>query len=248
MDIWQHWELLVFFFLIAAVYASAGFGGGSSYLAVLSLYAIPFTGLRATALLCNLVVVTGGTWIFYQKGHLDLKKVWPMMVLSIPMAFLGGALPLKEEVFFLLLGISLLLAGGLILLQDTGRRGMAAVRPMAPWGGGILGGGIGFFSGMVGIGGGIFLSPVLHLMRWDRPKEIAATASLFILVNSAAGLGGQLLNRKLEIDWAFTGLLLLAVLAGGQLGARLSAGWIPQRGVRWATALLTLWAGLRLVL
>lgn len=245
-------ELLALFFFIALLYASAGFGGGSSYLAVLALYGIPMAVMRPAALLCNLVVVTGGAWIFWKNGWLNCRKTWPFVAAGVPMAFAGGFWPVREKTFLLLLGISLLLSGALLLgqnLQPT-RPPVARAdrRPIAKSGAlpFLLGGSIGWLSGLVGIGGGIFLSPVLNLLRRDTPKHIAATASVFILVNSLAGLVGQI-GGGYPVDWAFALPLLGAVLLGGQAGSRWSALHSSQGAVRTATAALTLYAGANLL-
>jgi uncharacterized protein len=235
------------FLLIAFIYALAGFGGGSSYLAVLALWGVPMELMRPTALLCNIVVVTGGTYIFWRNGHLNLRSIWPLVAVSVPAAFAGGAMVMNKQTFLLTLGISLIAAAFLMLLpvqkpeQDRSKPQSLILLV-------VLGGGIGFLSGLTGIGGGIFLSPVLHLLRQDTAKRIAATASFFILANSIAGLSGQLWKGGFGINWLFALPLMLAVLAGGQLGSRLSAYRLPSDYVRYATALLVLYAGIRLLM
>lgn len=240
-------ELLLLFFLIAAIYASAGFGGGSSYLAVLTLFSIPMATLRPVALLCNLIVVVGNLWVFHQKGFLRWRKSSIVVLAGIPFSFLGGYWKLSERVFFVLLGFSLLMAAVAMLLQPKPETLESGAHRSLPPGGNIaLGSGLGLLAGLTGIGGGIFLSPVLQLLRWDMPKTIAATASLFIFCQSAAGLAGQLL-RHATIDWAFAAPLLLAVWLGGQIGARWSAIRFPQVLVRNLTAGLVLYAGINIL-
>lgn len=248
------WELLVFFFAVAALYASAGFGGGSSYLALLALYGLSMATMRPTALLCNIVVVIGGTYIFYKSGYLNWRKILPLSLASIPMAFLGGYMKLNEKTFFILLGVSLIIAAFLMFFQHyfknktpnqlETRNPKSEIQNQLR--GGIIGGVIGLLSGMVGIGGGIFLSPILNLMRWDTPKHIAATASFFILVNSISGLIGQVLQNP-NINWAFVLPLMAVVFAGGQLGSRLSALKLNQLWVRQITAALVLYAGINIL-
>jgi uncharacterized protein len=250
----EHWQLLLLFFTIAAVYASAGFGGGSSYLAVMALYGISMTTMRPTSLLCNIIVVIGGTYIFWKNGYLNFKKIIPLSIASIPMAFLGGLMPLKEQTFFILLGISLVIAALLMFFQQYFKQLSEGLKPsdsysdtiQSPILNPIIGGAIGFLSGMVGIGGGIFLSPILNLLKWDTPKNIAATASFFILVNSISGLIGQL-SKNPHIDWAFTLPLMIAVLVGGQLGSRFSALKLNQNWVRQVTAAIVLYAGINIL-
>jgi uncharacterized protein len=243
-----HWELLLFFFTIAAIYASAGFGGGSSYLAVMALFAIPMQTMRSTSLMCNIVVVLGGTYILWKSGYLNFKKILPLSIASIPMTFLGGMMPLKEHTFFVLLGFSLILAALLMFFQkNVNSEGKTYKVSENLIGLSSIGGIIGFFSGMVGIGGGIFLSPILNLMKWDTPKNIAATASFFILVNSISGLVGQLIQNKFTLDWQFALPLMCAVLLGGQLGSRFSNIKLNQTWVRQVTAALVFYAGVNIL-
>jgi uncharacterized protein len=245
-----HGELLLLFFTIAAVYASAGFGGGSSYLAVMGLFSIPMQTLRSTSLMCNIVVVIGGTYILWKGGYLNFKKILPLSIASVPMTFLGGMMPLKEHTFFVLLGFSLILAALLMLFQQYLKNEMPEnqlSKGLKPLESSVIGGTIGFLSGMVGIGGGIFLSPILNLIKWDTPKNIAATASFFILVNSIAGLAGQLYQNKFTLDWQFALPLMCAVLLGGQLGSRFSDLKLNQAWVRRVTAALVFYAGVNIL-
>ena len=262
----EHWQLFLLFFTIAAVYASAGFGGGSSYLAVMALYGISMVTMRPPSLFCNIVVVLGGTYLFWKNGYLNFKKIIPLSIASIPMAFLGGLMPLKEQTFFVLLGISLVIVAFLMFFQQYFIRRDTYGKNEIPTNigdhfmtnnqspitnnqtlkGGIIGGAIGFLSGMVGIGGGIFLSPILNLMKWDTPKNIAATASFFILINSISGLVGQL-SKNPHVDWAFTLPLMAAVLFGGQLGSRFSALKLNQVWVHKVTSALVLYAGINIL-
>lgn len=238
--------LIISFFFVALIYSSVGFGGGSSYLA---LMAQPFFGLlpetiRPAALLCNIVVVTGGTIIYYREGKISWKEIWPFLVASVPMAFIGGYWKLKDDTFFVLLGFTLLLASVFLWLKpkEEERSNLKSV------GGPILlGGGIGFLSGLVSIGGGIFLAPILHLLNWFEAKRIAALASVFILVNSIGGLIGQFAAGLQNFKWDFILPLLIAVLMGGQIGSRLSAKKFNTIYIRRITAILILTAALNIL-
>ena len=245
-------ELVLLFFFIAGIYASAGFGGGSSYLAAMAMFGLSMNVMRPAALLCNIVVVAGGSWIFRTNGLLDYRKTLPLCLASMPLAFLGGLTPLKEKTFFLLLGGSLVVSAVLMALQNRQSSGdedkSTVLPPPSSWLPAALGAGIGYLSGVVGIGGGIFLAPVLHLLRWDTPKRIAATASFFILLNSIFGLVGQLWSGQGQFDAYFLVPLLAAVFLGGQLGSRLSAWQLRQSQVRWVTALLILYAGVNILM
>lgn len=243
--------LALLFLVTAALYAAVGFGGGSTYNALLVLTDTDYRVLPSIALLCNLIVVTGGVLQYRRSGDLDLRFALPFVALSIPMAWLGGRMPIDQEAFVLLLGLSLLAAGIAMWLQPTQpSSSRPAPTKLTPVFGVPVGGGIGFLSGMVGIGGGIFLAPALHLLRLAEPKRIAATSSLFIMVNSIAGLAGQTmkqgttahLDRLADYLWLF-----LAVLIGGQIGSRLGAKALSGRVVKRLTAVLVLYVAGRLL-
>ncbi|WP_350285879.1 sulfite exporter TauE/SafE family protein [uncultured Croceitalea sp.] len=240
--------IMLVFFVVALLYAAVGFGGGSSYLALLTLLLTSFFVIRSTALLCNLVVVSGSCYIFYKKGYIEFKKFLPFIVTSVPMAFLGASYRLKEHIFFIILGIALIAAAIALLVQtmNIGTKFKSVSYPK--YTSYVLGTGIGFLSGLVGIGGGIFLAPVLNQMKWDKPMTIAALASFFILVNSISGIGGLLAGGTFELLWPEILGLLIAVLLGGQLGVRLSLSKISAKGIRFMTAILVLFVGVRVLL
>lgn len=238
--------LVASFFAIALIYASVGFGGGTSYLALMAIVAVPFEAMRPAALLCNVVVVTGGTYIFYREGLLELRRIWPFLVFSVPLAFLGGYYPIREATFFRLLGITLLVAALVLWFYERFQQVNTAAR-YPKLSGAILGGGIGFLSGLVSIGGGIFLSPLLHFLRWDHARRISALASAFILVNSLSGLAGQL-SRTATLDWRLVAPLLVSVFLGGQLGSRWGARKFQAVHIRRITAVLIFVAGLNILL
>lgn len=243
-------ELCLLFFVIALLYASAGFGGGSSYLALMALWGVDFQLMKSTALLCNVVVVAGGVYHFYKSGHLPLKKAWQLSLVSIPMAFIGSYLPLKQATFFLLLGIALTLAALFMCYRLFLERDYTPdpQRSQNPYRYGAVGGLIGILSGMTGIGGGIYLAPILRLGRYDTAKNIAGLSSFFILVNSIAGLLGQGAKKQIIISPEFALPLLLAVIIGGQIGSRLSAAVLKPRWVEGVTAVLILYAGVRMLI
>lgn len=239
------------FLAVALLYASVGYGGGSSYSALLALSGIDYRLLPALALACNIVVVTGGSIRFARAGLTPWRGALLLTAVAAPAAFLGGLTPIGEGAFLTLLGASLVLTGLTLLLpvrqSDGDPEGPAgrAARWMP-----LAAAPIGYLAGLVGIGGGIFLAPLLHLARWDAARRIAATASLFILVNSLFGLAGQLLKGGGDrLTSAITlGLpLLIAVAVGGQVGSYLAARRLSPRWIRWLTAALTLAAGARLL-
>jgi uncharacterized membrane protein YfcA len=244
----QNWHIILLFFLVAILYSSVGFGGGSSYLAILALTGIVFTQIRATALLCNIVVVSGNVFLYYQQKQFNFKKIIPLVLLSIPFAFLGGFLKIDQHFFFILLGLTLLFAAitmwnsKSIINANTKKTENNQLKNAG------FGGFIGFISGMVGIGGGIFLAPLLHITKWGTPKKIAATASFFILMNSIAGLLGQYSNPDFEINWNLTSILIITVLIGGQIGSRLSNRFLNPIQLKKATAILIAFVSLRILI
>ena len=243
-------EILLFFFVIAFIYSSVGFGGGSSYLAILALYDLPFKEIKLIALICNIIVVTGGTIIFIKSRQVNWSKIIPLALVSVPMAFLGATIKLSQDAFFVILGCSLIVAAILLWLK-TRRGDVENVMTPGKYSyirDGFLGGSIGFLSGMVGIGGGIFLSPLLNLIKWDTAKKIAATASVFILVNSVAGIAGQLTTLQADLNYTRIILLCVAVFLGGQLGSRMGAIKFNPLVIRRLTAALVFVAGVEVLI
>jgi uncharacterized membrane protein YfcA len=240
--------LALAFAVTAALYASVGFAGGSTYNALLALAGVDHRIFPVVALVCNLIVATGGTIRFARAGLVPWQRLLPLLALSVPAAWIGGMLPVSKQHFLWLLGGSLTIAAVLLLLQRE--REMEPRR--ATFVGPAVAAPIGLLSGIVGIGGGIFLAPVLHLIGWDRAKRVAASASVFILANSIAGLGGQLtkLSGHPELIDAATAYwpLMLSVLVGGQLGSRAGVQILPAIWLRRLTALLILYVAARLLI
>ena len=241
--------LAALFFATALLYSAAGFGGGSTYTALLVLAAVDYRAVPIVSLACNIIVVSVGTWRFARGGHLDWRRAWPLFVTSVPAAWLGGRLVIGEVLFVGLLGAALLVAGLLMLWQPAWQR-EAAPASTRRWIEPVAGAGLGFAAGVVGIGGGIFLAPLLYMLRWAPPKRIAATCAAFILVNSLAGLAGQA-SKGLGAAGAVIGehvLLFPAVAAGGMIGAWLGSDRLDPKWVRILTAMLILYVAARLLL
>ena len=185
--------LSISFFITAILYSSVGFGGGSTYLALLLIWGIPYYIFPVIALLCNIIVVSGNSFNYIRAGNLNLKLLIPFLVGSIPFAFFGGSLKINKEVFEIFLFIVLSIAGILLLVKNKSYDSDDLVVNKIKFIYSLLIGSIlGFVSGVVGIGGGIFLSPILFLLKAEKPKIIATCASLFILINSVSGILGQL--------------------------------------------------------
>ena len=242
--------LAALFFVAALLYGAAGFGGGSTYNALLVLAGTDYRAVPVVALACNILVVSVGSWRFARSGHVDWRRIWPLFILSIPFAWIGGRLVVAETVFIGLLAASLLVAGLLMLWQPLWEQ-EAPPSVRSRWLEPVAGGLLGFLAGTVGIGGGIFLAPLLYMLRWGPPKAIAGTCAVFILANSASGLGGQLAKagdgaagQALAAHWP----LFPAVLIGGLIGSTLGSGRLDPKYVRILTALLILYVAVRLAI
>jgi uncharacterized membrane protein YfcA len=241
--------LLAAAFLVTAVlYASVGFGGGSTYSALLAMAGFDYRLLPVLSLACNIVVVSGSSVRFARAGVTPWRGAALLTALAAPAALLGGLTPVDQAAFLAILGASLVLTGLTLLLPRTSSSDgePAAAARFVP----LIAAPIGYLAGLVGIGGGIFLAPLLHLVRWNGARQVAATAALFILVNSLFGLAGQLLKNGADRlgEAVALGLpLLLAVVIGGQIGSLLAVRFLPRRVIRWLTAALTLWVGGRLL-
>ncbi len=238
--------LTALFFLVALIYASVGFGGGSTYTALLGLWGVDYKLIPVISLLCNIIVVTGGTIRFAWAGLIDWRRVLPLLLVSAPLAFLGGLVPLKQWLFLLILGGALLLSCVALLVQPDSWR----PRKLPPALLMLISAAIGLMAGLSGIGGGIFMAPVLHLIRWAEARRIAAFASLYILINSIAGVAGQLVKNGPDV---FGGVLtsywplMIAVLVGGQIGSVMGLRLFSPRILRTVTALLVGYVAVRLL-
>ena len=234
------------FAFVALVYASVGFGGGSTYTALLGLSGVDYTLIPVISLLCNIIVVTGGSIRFIRADLVSWRSVMPLLLVSAPLAFIGGLVPLKQWLFLLILGGALLLSA-IALVAQPDRMSPRKLPESALL---FISGAVGLLAGLSGIGGGIFMSPVLHLIRWSEPRRIAAFASLYILINSIAGLAGQIVKagpQSIAAPAADYWPLMVAVLVGGQLGSMMGMRYLTPQLLRTMTALLVGYAALRLL-
>lgn len=234
------------FFIIALFYSSVGFGGGSSYLAILSLFLTNFYEIRSTALVLNICVVSIGTIMFIRHRVFNFKLFWPFLLASIPLAFLGAQLKLSQQVFFLILGGALILSGLFLILKYLQKK--IESKDFSNPKKFLLGGFVGLLSGISGIGGGIFLSPVLNILKWANPRVTASLASVFILVNSVAGLIGLKIAGTFHINYGLIFQLIIAVILGATIGSYLSSKKFNLRFLGILTALLVFYVGLKLIL
>ena len=240
--------LLAILFLITAIlYSSVGFGGGSTYLALLLIWGIPYFIFPVIALSCNIIVVSGNCFNYIRAGNLNLKLLIPYLVGSIPLAYIGGSLPIEKKLFEILLFLVLATAGTLLLFNFKSYNNREENYRKIPVPISIVIGGIlGFISGVVGIGGGILLSPILFLIRAGKPKHIVTTASLFILINSVSGLIGQLTKNTLLLEAQNYWYLLVVVLTGGLIGNYLNLKIFSNRILALITAILVIFVASRL--
>ena len=239
--------LSISFFITAILYSSVGFGGGSTYLALLLIWGIPYYIFPVIALLCNIIVVSGNSFNYIRAGNLNLKLLIPFLVGSIPFAFFGGSLKIDKEVFEIFLFIVLSIAGILLLVKNKSYDSDDLVVNKIKFIYSLLIGSIlGFVSGVVGIGGGIFLSPILFLLKAEKPKIIATCASLFILINSVSGIIGQLTKDNTFNELINYWPLFLRVLLGGFVGNYLNLKIFSNRTLTIMTSLLVIFVSLRM--
>ena len=210
--------LSILFLITAILYSSVGFGGGSTYLALLLIWEIPYYIFPILALICNIIVVSGNSINYIASGNLNLRILIPYLVGSVPFAFLGGTINLEKEIFEIILFIVLSLASVLLLISSNSYENNFKLRIIPKYISILIGSTLGLVSGIVGIGGGIFLSPILYLLKVGYPRQIATTASLFILINSISGVFGQLTKQNVINDIFNYWPLFILVLVGGQIG------------------------------
>ena len=239
--------LSILFLITAILYSSVGFGGGSTYLALLLIWDIPYYIFPVIALFCNIIVVTGNSFNYIKAGNHNLKLLTPFLIGSIPLAYLGGTLEINKEIFEIILFLVLSVAGALLLINNKAYEEKKVIINKLNYLTSIfIGGVLGIISGIVGIGGGIFLSPILFLLKADKPKNIVTTASLFILINSISGIFGQLTKENVLNEFIFYWPLFLAVLVGGQVGNYLNLKIFSNRILALITSFLVIFVAFRM--
>ena len=239
--------LTIFFFITAILYSSIGFGGGSTYLALLLIWDIPFYIFPILALICNIIVVTGNSINFIRTRNINLSLISPYLIGSIPLAFFGASMSIEKNLFEILLFFVLLVAGIFLLIESKAfNKDKIIIRQVPRFISIFIGSIIGFLSGLIGIGGGIFLSPILFLLKAGYPKHITSTASLFILINSIFGVAGQLTKNIVFDEFLNYWPLFLAVLVGGQIGNFLNIKLFSNKILAVLTSFLVIFVSLRM--
>ena len=239
--------LSIFFFITAILYSSVGFGGGSTYLALMIILDVPYYIFPIIALICNIIVVSGNSVNYIRSGNLNLRLLLPYLTGSIPFAFFGASILIEKEFFELLLFFVLLIAGVFLLIESKSFNSENfQIKKVPIFLSVIIGSILGFISGIVGIGGGIFLSPILYLLKSGYPKQIATTASLFILINSLFGIAGQLTKDRTYYEFLDYWPLFVAVLIGGLIGNILNLKFFSNKTLVIITAVLVIFVSVRM--
>jgi uncharacterized protein len=233
--------------LAAFGYAAVGHGGASAYLAAMALAGIAPESMRPVALVLNILVASLAAWKFYRAGHFRWRLFWPFAAVSIPLAYVGGAITLPGQAYKALVGLVLLYAAW--QLWRSGRSGeeMRPVREPPVPAAMAIGAAIGLLSGLTGVGGGIFLSPLLLMLGWAGTKQTSAVAAPFILLNSAAGLAAVFVAGNVPLP-GYIGFLAPAVVVGGWLGAEYGSRRFANPLVRRVLALVLAAAGAKMIL
>jgi uncharacterized membrane protein YfcA len=236
--------IAILFFVGAALYASVGHGGASSYLAVMGLFSLAPSVMKPTALALNILVAAVATFKFYRAGLFSWRLFWPFAVVSIPAAFLGGATMLPARTYKIIVGVVLLYAA-VWMFRSSLRRFSKETHPPPLWAAFVTGAAIGFLSGLTGVGGGIFLSPLILYMGWAETRATSGVAAPFILVNSIAGLLGHFSSvAQLPPSVPVWGA---AAVLGGWIGASFGSKRAPAPVLRQLLSLVLVVAGVKLI-
>ena len=239
--------LPILFFITAILYSSVGFGGGSTYLALLLIWDIPYYIFPVIALFCNIIVVTGNSINYVRAGNHNFKLLLPFLIGSVPLSFFGGTLIINKETFEILLFLVLSIAGIFLLINNKSYEDKnLVIKKINLFISIFIGSILGLISGIVGIGGGIFLSPILFILKADKPKVIITIASLFILINSISGILGHLSKENVLNEIFLYWPLFLAVLIGGLFGNYLNLKVFSNRVLAIITSTLVIFVAIRM--
>ena len=232
-------------FVGALLYSSVGHGGGSGYLAAMALFGLPPLTMKPTALSLNIFVSGIGTTKFYRAGAFSWRLFWPFALTSVPLAFLGGLVTLPGSVYKIVVGVVLIYAA-FHLFEFTRRQIVRQVREPPIGVAFVAGAGLGFLAGLTGVGGGIFLSPLLLLFGWADARHTAGVSAAFILANSISGLAGYM--TKAATLPGYMPILVIAAIAGGWIGAEYGSKRFTNLTIRRLLALILVIAGIKMIL
>ncbi len=234
--------LTIAIFIVALLYSSVGHAGASGYIAVMSLFSLAPAVIKPVALTLNILVACIGSWQFWRAGYFSWRLFWPFAILSVPLAFVGGYINLPTHLFKVFVGVVLLLsAASLLLRAPNDTVAQEPSRPIAI----SLGAALGLLSGLTGTGGGIFLTPLLLFKRWANAKSAAAVSALFILVNSVAGLLGNLTSTRFFPSFAF--VLAAGAVLGGTTGSYFGSQRFEHTVIKRLLAVVLIIAGAKLI-
>ncbi|OAF13150.1 sulfite exporter TauE/SafE family protein [Bradyrhizobium neotropicale] len=235
--------LTVAFAIVSLLYATVGQAGGTAFLALMAFSSFPSTQMRPTALLLNIVAATYSTWLFNRGRFVDWKKLTPLVIASMPTALVGGFTVLPQQIYNAVTGVMLLMAAAILLFRQA--KGDILNRVAPSWDAIATGAGIGIVSGLTGVGGGVFLAPILIAMRWASPKQAAALSAPFIWVNSAVGLVGAIYVGQLPSPQ--TWLYALGAFAGAMIGTTVGLRWLSEKTTRYVLAAVLGAAAIQLI-
>ena len=229
--------------VVAFMYSAVGHGGASGYLALMALFGFAPEWMKPTALLLNLFVAGISFYFYWRKGFFIPKLFWVFAIASIPLSFIGGMIEVDDAIYKIILGVLLVFA--ILRMLNVFGKSNDKIRDVKFLQGTAIGGVIGFFSGLIGIGGGIILSPVILIFRWGKMKQAAAVSALFIWVNSAAGLAGQLSSGVSLSNDVF--ILVGIAILGGTAGAYFGSGKFDNKFLRYLLAFVLATASIKLL-
>ena len=235
--------LPLLFGAVSLLYATVGQAGGTAFLAVMAFASFAPNEMRPTALLLNIVVATYSTWVFNRGSLVDWAKLRPLLIASLPTALAGGFIVLDEKIYNVATGIVLLIAAAILLVR---RKDSLQDRVTPLWGATLVGAIVGLISGLTGVGGGVFLAPILITLQWASPKQTSALSAPFIVANSIVGLAGAMFAGQMPAQdtWMFA----LAALAGAMIGTLIGLKWLSQTATRYVLAAVLGSGGIQLLI
>jgi uncharacterized membrane protein YfcA len=230
-------------FLLAVLYSSVGHGGASGYLALMAIFSFSPEFMRPSALVLNIFVSSIAFFSFFRNGHLRINLLLPFIITSVPFAFLGGLITINPEIYKIILGIFLIAAIARMLYSPKNQHN--EIKYANKYAAYLIGSFLGFLSGLIGIGGGIILSPIIILLKWGTQKETAAVSAAFILVNSISGLFGQF-TQGIQLSPEI-GYMLAAAVTGGVIGSYMGSYKISEKGLKYSLSVVLTFASFKLL-